>query len=166
MAVGGTGGLALGALLAPKIGWRGVFWIAGGPSLLLALLSAFIAAPARLPRPTKLPARAYLLSPTYILALAGGILATFGASGLIFWARWLIIDERHFSRRRRQRLHGRSSASGAASAASSSAATGATRSTGARAADTRCAIGLSMLIADPVRRRQPAGHQSRRCSWC
>jgi MFS family permease len=97
MAIGGTSGLALGAILAPIIGWRGVFWIAGGPSLLLALMAAFIAAPDRLPRPATLPARAYLLSPTYILALAGGILATFGASGLIFWARWLIVEERHFS---------------------------------------------------------------------
>jgi MFS transporter, Spinster family, sphingosine-1-phosphate transporter len=97
MAVGGTAGLALGALLAPKIGWRAAFWIAGGPSLLLALASAFIAAPARLPRPASLPARAYLLSPTYILALAGGILATFGASGLIFFARSMILDVRHLS---------------------------------------------------------------------
>ncbi len=97
MAVGGTAGLALGAILAPKIGWRGAFWIAGAPSLLLALLSAFIAAPARLPRPVSLPARSYLLSPTYIVALAGGILATFGASGLIFFARSMILDVRHFS---------------------------------------------------------------------
>jgi hypothetical protein len=44
-----------------------------------------------------LPARSYLLSANYVLALAGGILATFGASGLIFWARWLIVEERHFS---------------------------------------------------------------------
>ena len=93
----GPAGLALGTLLAPIIGWRDVFWLAGGPSLLLALASAFIAAPDRLPRPTKLPARAYLLSPTYIIALAGGILATFGASALIFWTRWLLIEERHFS---------------------------------------------------------------------
>ena len=97
MAIGGTSGLALGAILAPVLGWRGVFWIAGGPSVLLALMSAFIAAPARLPRPVTLPARAYLLSTNYILALAGGILATFGASGLIFWARWLIVEERGFS---------------------------------------------------------------------
>jgi MFS family permease len=97
MAIGGTSGLALGAILAPVLGWRGVFWIAGGPSILLAILSAFIAAPDRLPRPVALPARAYLLSPTYVLALAGGILATFGASALIFWARWLIVEERHFS---------------------------------------------------------------------
>jgi len=97
MAVGGTSGLALGAILAPILGWRGVFWLAGGPSVLLALLSAFIAAPRRLPRPATLPARSYLLSANYLMALAGGILATFGASGLIFWARWLIVEERGFS---------------------------------------------------------------------
>jgi MFS transporter, Spinster family, sphingosine-1-phosphate transporter len=97
MALGGTFGLCLGALLAPKIGWRNVFWIAGGPSMLLALAAAFVAAPDRLEHPTKLPARAYLLKPTYILALLGGITATFGASALIFWTRWLVIEERHFS---------------------------------------------------------------------
>jgi len=97
MAVGGTAGLVLGAILAPRLGWRAVFWIAGGPSILLALGAAFIAAPDRLARPTALPARAYLLSPTYICALAGGILATFGASALIFWARWVIIEERQLS---------------------------------------------------------------------
>jgi MFS family permease len=97
MALGGTSGLVLGAVLAPLLGWRAVFWIAGGPSILLALGAAFIAAPDRLPRPGTLPARAYLLAPTYIFALLGGILATFGASALIFWARWVIIEERHFT---------------------------------------------------------------------
>src|SRR5205085_287214 len=43
------------------------------------------------------PARAYLMAPTYVLALAGGILATFGASALIFWSRWLVLEERHFT---------------------------------------------------------------------
>ena len=97
MALGGTLGLCLGALLAPKIGWRNVFWIAGAPSMLLALASAFVAAPDRIERPEKLPAWAYLLKPTYILALAGGITATFGASALIFWTRWLVIEVRHLS---------------------------------------------------------------------
>jgi predicted MFS family arabinose efflux permease len=97
MALGGTLGLCLGALLAPKIGWRNVFWLAGAPSMLLALASAFIAAPERLERPTKLPAWAYLLKPTYLLGLAGSITATFGASALIFWTRWLVIEVRHLS---------------------------------------------------------------------
>jgi len=97
MALGGTAGLILGTLLAPRVGWRHAFWVAGAPSILLALASAFIAAPKRLARPEALPARAYLLAPTYILALAGGILATFGASALIIWVRQLLIEERHFS---------------------------------------------------------------------
>jgi MFS family permease len=97
MALGGTLGLCLGALLEPRIGWRNVFWIAGAPSMLLALTSAFVAAPPRLELPTKLPAWGYLLKPTYLLALAGGITATFGASALIFWTRELVIEVRHLS---------------------------------------------------------------------
>jgi predicted MFS family arabinose efflux permease len=97
MALGGTSGLVLGALLAPVVGWRGVFWIAGGPSVLLTLAAAFVAAPDRLARPQALPARAFLLSPTYVMAVAGGVLATFGASSLIFWTRQLVIEERHLS---------------------------------------------------------------------
>jgi MFS family permease len=95
MALGGTSGLALGAVLAPLVGWRGVFWIAGGPSVLLTIAAAFVAAPDRLPREKTLPARAFLLSPTYILAVAGGVMATFGASALIFWVRTLLVEERH-----------------------------------------------------------------------
>jgi MFS transporter, Spinster family, sphingosine-1-phosphate transporter len=97
MAFGATSGLVLGNALAAKIGWRNVFWIAGGPSILLAASAAFVAAPARLERPTKLPARAYLLAPTYLIALAGGILSTFGASALVVWAQSLIVGERHLS---------------------------------------------------------------------
>ena len=37
MAFGATSGLVLGNALAAKIGWRNVFWIAGGPSILLAV---------------------------------------------------------------------------------------------------------------------------------
>ena len=105
MAFGATSGLVLGNALAAKIGWRNVFWIAGGPSILLAAAAAFVAAPARLDRPTKLPARAYLFAPTYLIALAGGILSTFGASALVVWAQSLIVGERHLAHGR-QRLHG------------------------------------------------------------
>jgi predicted MFS family arabinose efflux permease len=97
MAFGATSGLVLANVLASKIGWRNVFWIAGGPSILLAASAAFVAAPTRLERPTKLPARAYLLAPTYLIALAGGILSTFGASALVVWAQALIVGERVLS---------------------------------------------------------------------
>jgi MFS transporter, Spinster family, sphingosine-1-phosphate transporter len=95
MAIGGTSGLVLGTVLAPVVGWRGVFWIAGGPSVLLTILAAFIAAPDRLQREKALPARSYLLSAPYLLAVGGGVMATFGASALIFWVRTLIIEQRH-----------------------------------------------------------------------
>jgi MFS family permease len=97
MAFGGTSGLVLGKVLGSMMDWHTVFWIAGGPSILLAACAAFVAAPERLPRPATLPARAYLLAPTYLLALAGAVLATFGASALIIWSPWLIIQERGFS---------------------------------------------------------------------
>jgi MFS transporter, Spinster family, sphingosine-1-phosphate transporter len=97
MAFGATSGLVLANALAGTIGWRNVFWIAGGPSILLAASAAFVAAPARIDRPTKLPARAYLFAPTYLIALAGGILSTFGASALVVWAQALIVGERHLS---------------------------------------------------------------------
>jgi predicted MFS family arabinose efflux permease len=84
-------------MLGPKIGWRGVFWIAGTPSFLLAILAGFISAPAHIERPHAGPARAYLLNKTFISCLGGGILVTFAASALLFWARTLIIDERGFS---------------------------------------------------------------------
>ena len=95
MAFGATTGLVLGNALAPVIDWHHVFLIAGGPSILLAISAVFVAAPARLIRPVKLPARAYILAPTYLIALAGGILSTFGASALVVWSQKLIIVERH-----------------------------------------------------------------------
>jgi MFS transporter, Spinster family, sphingosine-1-phosphate transporter len=97
MAIGGSAGLFLGAVLSPVVGWRGVFWIAGAPSMLLALLAAFLAAPPRIKMPEVLPARPYLLNPTYVMTLIGGILVTFGVSATLFWARVLVIDERGFS---------------------------------------------------------------------
>jgi len=94
MAFGATSGLVLGNALAPLMDWHTVFWIAGGPSVLLAAAAAFVAAPPRLERATKLPARAYILAPTYLIALGGAILSTFGASALVVWSQKLIVVER------------------------------------------------------------------------
>jgi MFS family permease len=97
MAFGATTGLVLGNGLSRTMDWHTVFWIAGGPSILLAACAAFVAAPERLARPEALPARAYLLAPTFLLALAGGILATFGASALVVWCQKLITVEKGLS---------------------------------------------------------------------
>jgi predicted MFS family arabinose efflux permease len=97
MAFGATSGLVLANGLASIMDWHWVFLIAGGPSVLLTASVAFIAIPARLTLSTKLPARAYVLAPTYLIALAGGILSTFGASALVVWSRSLIVEERHIS---------------------------------------------------------------------
>jgi MFS family permease len=97
MAVGGTTGLVAGTMLEPVIGWNGVFWVAGAPSVLLALAAAMVRVPERFSRPTTLPAWKYLLAPTYLIGLAGGALATFGASGLIVFSRKLVIESKHFS---------------------------------------------------------------------
>ena len=67
------------------------------PSLLLALMCAFIRAPRRLAVPHAERPRGDLMTPTFVMCLIGGVLVTFASSGLLFWARWLIIDERGFS---------------------------------------------------------------------
>ena len=97
MAFGATSGLVLGNSLTSIMDWHNVFWIAGAPSVLLAGCAWFVAAPERLPRPAALPAGAYLRAPTYVMAVAGGVLATFGASALVVWSKTLIITEKHLS---------------------------------------------------------------------
>jgi predicted MFS family arabinose efflux permease len=96
MAIGGSTGLLLGTVLPPLVGWRGVFWIAGAPSLLLTLVCAFIAAPRRLSVPHAERPRGDLMSRTFVMCLIGGVLVTFASSALLFWARWVIIEERGF----------------------------------------------------------------------
>jgi len=95
MAFGATTGLVLGNSLTEFMDWHTVFWIAGAPSVLLAGAAWFVAAPERLPRPAALPAGAYLRAPTYVMAVAGGVLATFGASALVVWSKALVVTEKH-----------------------------------------------------------------------
>jgi len=97
MALGGTTGLAISPVVAQHFGWQSVFWLAGAPSVLLTILSAFVAAPRRIARPKALPAWQYLLSPAYVVAVIGGVAATFGANGLIVFATELILEVRKFS---------------------------------------------------------------------
>jgi MFS family permease len=98
MALGGTFGLALGAILGPVIGWRLALLLAGLPGFLLAAASVFVAVPA-VPRETeRVSVRVALGRPMFLLAIVGGTLATFGMSGLITWAEYLLAVERGLPR--------------------------------------------------------------------
>ncbi len=100
MALGGASGGALGLLsggvLSPYVSWRGALMTAAAPGLLLAILVLFMRVPERMDHEVLLPARAYLLAPTYILCLLGGILGTFGGGAMIAWTPTLLLRERHF----------------------------------------------------------------------
>jgi len=94
MAVGGAVG-ALGILvdgaLKPYITWRGAMIVAGAPGILLATAALFMAVPPKVPRDDNDPhAREFLLKPTYLIALAGGILSTFGCGARITWISTLL----------------------------------------------------------------------------
>jgi MFS transporter, Spinster family, sphingosine-1-phosphate transporter len=98
MALGGAGGgafaLLASGLLAPFITWRGALLVAGIPGFLLALAATRLAVPDELPEEPKLPARRYLLSPVYLVCLAAGVFANFGAGAIISWMPTLLLRER------------------------------------------------------------------------
>ena len=98
MALGGAGGgafaLLAGGWLAPHITWRGSLLLAGLPGFVLALLSTRMAVPADLREAPRLPARRYLLAPVYLVAVAAGVLANFGAGSIISWMPTLLVRER------------------------------------------------------------------------
>jgi MFS transporter, Spinster family, sphingosine-1-phosphate transporter len=95
MALGGTVGLALGAGLAPMIGWRAALLVAGLPGFVLAAASLLVVLPSTTPEAAPaLSPRTVLTRPTFLIALAGGALGTFGMSGLIAWSEVLLSVER------------------------------------------------------------------------
>jgi MFS family permease len=101
MALGGAGGgafaLMAGGRLAPYITWRGALLVAALPGFVLALLSTRLAVPRQILEEPRLPARRYLLSPVYLLCLAGGVLANFGAGSIISWMPTLLVRERRLA---------------------------------------------------------------------
>jgi hypothetical protein len=146
MAFGATAVSCSANVLASKIGWRNVFWIAGGPVDPARGSRGVRGAPDPPRAPGQAPRPGIPPGPTYLIALAGGILSTFGASALVVWSQKLIVGER--SCRCRATSSWRRSGSLPASAASSRAATSATVLTrrGGRGGHAR-AIGLSLIAA-------------------
>jgi MFS family permease len=98
MALGGAGGGAFALLaagvLSPYITWRGSLLIAGIPGFVLALVSTRMRVPAEVAVEPRLPARRYLLSRVYVIAVVAGALANFGAGAIISWMPTLMLRER------------------------------------------------------------------------
>jgi predicted MFS family arabinose efflux permease len=94
MALGGLSGLVLGALLGPAIGWRPALLLAAVPGVPLTLAILRLADAGLIGPRTGAAAWPAMLSPTFLAVLGGGILGTFGASGLIVWSERFLIQER------------------------------------------------------------------------
>ena len=89
--VGSALGFLLGGLLEHRYGWRSAFFIAGGPGIVLALVTLFIAEPKARVRPREAASgfSAYLAlarRPAYRATVAGYIAQTFALGGFTAWA--------------------------------------------------------------------------------
>ncbi|MEO7331187.1 MAG: MFS transporter [Minicystis sp.] len=88
--VGSALGFLLGGALEHAYGWRYAFFIAGGPGLVLALITTLIREPAAGARPPVAAAksgyRELLKRPAYVATVAGYIAQTFALGGFTFWA--------------------------------------------------------------------------------
>src|SRR5262249_40438305 len=89
-----------------SVGWRAAFYIAGGPGVLLALLTLLIVEPPRTQSaksavkdvaaaPPVSPYKSLLREPVYLYAVAGYALQTFALGGFTNWAPRFL--ERKFS---------------------------------------------------------------------
>jgi MFS family permease len=106
--VGSALGYVVGGFANDHFGWRGAFWIAGTPGLLLSLL---VLAVKEVPRgqhdaaaadaaPAKAPLAAYLdlfRNRQYLLTVLGYAAYTFALGGLAFWTPAFLIRERGLS---------------------------------------------------------------------
>ncbi len=84
--VGSALGFVLGGMLQHAYGWRNAFFVAGGPGVLLALVTLLIREPERKEQPRTSPYRALAREPLYLLAVGGYIAQTFALGGFTFWA--------------------------------------------------------------------------------
>ncbi|MFT3770097.1 MAG: MFS transporter [Minicystis sp.] len=89
--VGSALGFIAGGLLEHSFGWRSAFFIAGGPGLLLALVTLLLREPARaeITEAKERSSAAYAelaRTPQYVLTVLGYVAQTFALGGFTAWA--------------------------------------------------------------------------------
>lgn len=97
MYLGGAMGLALGGLLADRVGWRPAFFVVGLPGLLLALSARRLPEPPPALREEQVPLRHVLRVPAYVMVLIGGWFLTFAAHSYIAWGPTFVHQYKGFS---------------------------------------------------------------------
>ena len=93
--VGSALGFVLGGMLQHAYGWRNAFFVAGGPGVLLALVTLLIREPERKEQPRTSPYRALAREPLYLLAVGGYIAQTFALGGFTAWAPQYLVRKLH-----------------------------------------------------------------------
>lgn len=89
--VGSALGFIVGGLLEHRYGWRSAFFIAGGPGLLLALVTLLLHEPARAAsaeakQPAMVVYKELARTPQYVLTVLGYVAQTFALGGFTAWA--------------------------------------------------------------------------------
>ena len=85
MLLGGVVGLAVGGILAEKIGWRSAFFLVAVPGFFLAVSCYRLKIPVPPPKEKAPPVWDLLKIPEFLLVLAGGALAVFAGASFVTW---------------------------------------------------------------------------------
>ena len=85
MFIGGAAGLAVGGLIADRMGWRPAFFLVGLPGLVLAAAMYRLPDVPRPPRTETVPLRHLLRVPAYVAMLVSGWFVTFAAQAYVAW---------------------------------------------------------------------------------
>jgi len=87
--IGSALGYVTGGLVEKSMGWRGAFFVAGGPGLLLAVACVFLADPPRgqvaKPGPMLATIRPLVRIPLYVKSVLGYAAFTFAVGGFGYW---------------------------------------------------------------------------------
>ncbi len=97
MFIGGAVGLAVGAIIGEKFGWRPAFFIVGLPGLLLGLIIFRLQEPPRADQERYVPVRHLLRVPAYLMLLIGGWFITFAAYAYITWGPDFVYRYKRFT---------------------------------------------------------------------
>jgi MFS transporter, Spinster family, sphingosine-1-phosphate transporter len=97
MFIGGATGIALGGVVASRLGWRAAFFLVGAPGLLLGLSALRLPEPPQLARQASLPVRDLLRVPAYVMILVSGWFASFAGYTYVAWGPDFVQEYKGFN---------------------------------------------------------------------